>query len=73
MSDNSSSYAPGKIDQYYCECQYCGHSWKTTMFKSLIAPVMTCRVCNDKNIKITEIVDYYSNEIEPKDAWVKKN
>lgn len=73
MSDNRPSYNAGKINEYYCECQYCGHSWKTFIFQSLKAPVMTCRVCNDKNIKITEIVDYYSNQVESKDAWVKKN
>lgn len=72
MSDNRSSYNVGKINEYYCHCQYCGYFWKTTMWNSLKAPIMICRVCSDKNIKITEIVDYYSKEVPTKDAWVKK-
>jgi len=59
-------------------CNYCGNSWKLTVYNLTALDNITCTSCKDSDIVSKKIDDSssdvfgYNSDAPKKDAWIKK-
>lgn len=56
------------------ECKYCGHCWTLSYYAVSMKNALKCPACRDKDIKVKKVnkVDYYKDEVQEDDAYLKK-